>query len=107
MLIAGVVFTIVIRPWNMEQNIDFTTVFLVAVIVIIGTAMPFTLYLKGVSIIGASKGSMLACIEPVSATVFSTLWLKNKFTVFDLAGFALIITTVLLLSLKSTNKSTE
>ncbi len=107
MLIAGIVFTIVIRPWNMEQNIDFTTVFLVAVIVIIGTAMPFTLYLKGVSIIGASKGSMLACIEPVSATVFSALWLKNKFTVFDLAGFALIITTVLLLSLKNTNKSTE
>ncbi len=107
MLIAGVIFTIVVRPWNMEQNVDFTTAFLVVVIVLIGTAMPFTLYLKGVSIIGASKGSMLACIEPVSATVFSALWLKNIFTVFDLAGFALIIITVLILSLKDKPKKLE
>ncbi len=107
MLIAGVVFTAAVRPWNMEQNIDITTFCLVAVIVVIGTALPFTLYLKGVSIIGASKGSMLACIEPVSATVFSALWLKNKFTVFDLAGFALIITTVLILSFKEKAKESK
>ena len=107
MLIAGVVFTIVVRPWQMNQRVDFTTALLLAIIILLGTAMPFALYLKGVSIIGASKGSMLACIEPVSATVFSALWLKNKFTVFDLAGFALIITTVLILSIKEREKTKE
>lgn len=107
MLIAGVVFTIVVRPWQMNQRVDFTTALLLAIIILLGTAMPFALYLKGVSIIGASKGSMLACIEPVSATVFSALWLKNKFTVFDLAGFALIITTVLILSIKEREKAKE
>lgn len=41
---------------------------------------------------------MLACIEPVSATVISALWLGTDFTVMDFAGLAAIITTVLLLT---------
>ena len=66
----------------------------------IGTALAFTLYLQGVSDIGSVKASMTACVEPVSATIISALWLKTKFTGIDIVGLIAILTAVLLLSKK-------
>ena len=43
---------------------------------------------------------MISCMEPLSATIISAIWLKNKFMPIDLLGFALIIITVLMLSFK-------
>ncbi|MCJ7856582.1 DMT family transporter [Lachnospiraceae bacterium NSJ-143] len=100
MLVAGVAFTLFSRAWTIHQNIDIQSAFIVILIIMIGTVLPFTLYLKGVSYIGASKASVFACIEPVSATFFSAVWLKSKFTPMDLLGFSFIIATVLMLSLK-------
>jgi len=104
MLIAGIFFTVISRAWQIPQDVDFTIILMCAVIIVIGTVIPFTIYLKGVNYVGASKASMISCIEPVSATFFSTVWLKNKFTLIDFLGFALIITTVLMLSKKEENK---
>lgn len=103
MFIAGIVFTLIVRTWNISQSLDFAAVFVVLLIIIFGTVIPFTLYLQGVGYIGASKASMLACVEPLSATIISALWLKNKFMPIDILGFVLIITTVLMLSFKGKN----
>ena len=48
--------------------------------------------------IGPSKSSMLASSEPLSATVFSVLWLGTSFSGTDLIGFAAIISTIFLLT---------
>ena len=71
----------------------------------IGTALAFTLYLQGVSDIGSVKASMIACVEPVSATVISALWLKTKFTGIDIVGLMAILTAVLLLSKKDNSRA--
>ena len=70
----------------------------------IGTALAFTLYLQGVSDIGSVKASMIACVEPVSATIISALWLKTKFTGIDIVGLIAILTAVLLLSKKDNSR---
>ena len=70
-------------------------------VIVIGTAIAFSLYLKGVSIVGAFMGSLLGTVEPVTAIVVSFLFLGSKFQWIDLLGFALILGTVLLLSLRS------
>ena len=70
----------------------------------IGTALAFTLYLQGVSDIGSVKASMIACVEPVSATIISALWLKTKFTGIDIVGLIAILTAVLLLSKKDSSR---
>ena len=70
----------------------------------IGTALAFTLYLQGVSDIGSVKASMIACVEPVSATTISALWLKTKFTGIDIVGLIAILTAVLLLSKKDNSR---
>jgi len=42
---------------------------------------------------------MLACIEPVAATVISVVWLKVEFQVIDLVGFVFVLSTVFIISL--------
>lgn len=100
MLIGGVSFGLISGYWKLKVNFDMGTILGVLAITIIGTAMAYTLYLKGVSEIGPVKASMLASIEPVAATLFSFLWMGTKFTVIDIIGFACILTTVFLLSKK-------
>lgn len=100
MLIGGIFLFFVTRYWTVHVTFDLGTILGLAAIVLIGTALSFTLYLQGVSDIGSVKASMLACIEPVSATVISALWLQTAFTFMDFLGLAAIITTVLLLTQK-------
>lgn len=100
MLIGGIFLFFATQYWNVHVTFDLGTVLGLAAIILIGTALSFTLYLQGVSDIGSVKASMLACIEPVSATVISALWLGTDFTMMDFAGLAAIITTVLLLTQK-------
>ena len=79
MLIGGIFLFFATRYWTVRVTFDLGTVLGLAAIVLIGTALSFTLYLQGVSDIGSVKASMLACIEPVSATVISALWKKSRF----------------------------
>ena len=68
-------------------------------IVICGTICAFYFYLTGVRLVGATNASMLACIEPVAATVISVVWLKVEFQVIDLVGFVFVLSTVFIISL--------
>lgn len=100
MIIGGLFLSIITGIWNINVNLDFLGVIMVGIISVIGTLVAFSLYLYGVSVIGAVKGSMIASVEPVSATVFSVLWLKSSFGVIDFIGFIFIMATVFILSKK-------
>ena len=104
MLIGGIFLFFSTGYWNCHVTFHMPLFLGVAAIVLLGTALAFTLYLQGVSDIGSVKASMLACIEPVSATVISAVWLKTSFASADIAGLLLIIITVLLLSKKDDTK---
>ena len=71
---------------------------MLAAFVVVGTFAAFALYLHGVSVVGSVEGSLLGAVEPVSATVFSALWLGTAFTGSDLAGCALMIGMVFLVT---------
>ncbi len=98
MLTGGIVLTVLVRPWRYHIVWDMGVVLGTLVIGVLGTAAAYTLYLQGVQDIGSVNASILASIEPVSATVFSALWLKTVFEAVDIAGFACILMTVFLLA---------
>lgn len=100
MLIGGLILLIFIRPWQIHVALDWQVFGGMLAIILIGTVLSFTLYLQGVSDIGPVKASMIASIEPVSAALFSALWLNTAFVWIDIAGFAFIITTVIILTRK-------
>lgn len=101
MCFGGLVLTALVRPWNLMIPLDLETIICLFGVIVIGTAIAFSLYLKGVSIVGAFMGSLLGTIEPVTAIVVSFFFLGSKFEWIDLLGFVLILGTVLFLSLRS------
>lgn len=48
-----------------------------------------------------SESSILGCIEPLSATILSVLWLNVTFGLPELIGTICIITTVITLSISN------
>ena len=100
MLIGGGCLALVMRIWQIPVHLDLAGFLALAGIIIIGTLVAYTLYMQGVQDIGAVKASMLASVEPVSATLFSALWLGTSFVFMDFIGFLLIMSTVFLLAKK-------
>ena len=98
MLFGGMGLTLFNRFQGGPEVYDQRYLTYIAVIVILGTVIPYTAYLLGISLCGAVKGSMIASIEPVSATVCMVLWLGESFYAIDLAGFICIFLTVFLLA---------
>lgn len=99
MFIGGSVLMFLMHPWTMHPVIDGQTVLAMCFIVLFGTICAFYFYLTGVKLVGATSASMLACIEPVAATVISVMWLKVRFQMIDLLGFASVISAVFIISL--------
>lgn len=98
MLIGGIAFTVIGRPWHAYVPMDLKGFIVLVLIVLIGTTMAFLCFLKGVSVIGPDKALLIGALEPVSATVISFLWLHTAFTIADIIGFVCILATVLILT---------
>ncbi len=97
MLLGGVVLALLGRIWDRPVQLDVAAIWPIGGIVLIGTVLAFTLYLHGVSIIGPVRASMIASVEPVSAMVFSLVWLGSNISPVGLFGAACIVGTVLLI----------
>jgi len=100
MVIAGLValpFTGVLQT-TIPTSLDFLLAF--AGIILIGTVFAYTAFLKGASLIGPVKSSLLASIEPISAVFFAFLIMNEQFYLIDFLGMAMILFAVTLISLK-------
>ena len=83
-----------------SENYRFDTWMALFGLVVIGTIFAYTAFLKGTSLVGAVKGSLLASFEPVSAVFFAFVIMKEHFFMVDVIGMAMILFAVLLISLK-------
>ncbi len=99
MLIGGAMLCVIFRPWNIPVDRNASILAGMAVIVLVGTVIAFSCYMEGIRCVGAKKGSLYASVEPVSATVFSVIWMHVSFGVMDLLGFLCILSTIFLLAL--------
>lgn len=98
MLIGGILLSLIFRPWEKHLFLDTQAVLGMIFIILFGTVTAFVFYLEGVNRVGPKKGSLLASVEPVSATIFSVLFMGISFGMLDLLGFACIISTIFLLT---------
>ncbi|MBL7637827.1 MULTISPECIES: EamA family transporter [Atlantibacter] len=73
-------------------------------LVVVGTALTFSIYLKGAQMIGGPKASILSCAEPLSSALLSLALLGISFTLPDWLGTLLILSSVALISLDSRRK---
>lgn len=100
MIIGGVVLGIIGRVWNISASLDIYGYLAMAGIIIIGTVLAFSMYLIGVNLIGPMRASLIAAVEPLSATICMCLWLHSPFTLMDVLGFIMVMSTIFILSYK-------
>lgn len=73
---------------------------LVAVLAVFSTVLPLWLMAEGLRRIGASQVSLIGCIGPVATLAFAALFLGEAVTAMQLAGAALVLAGVLIISLR-------
>lgn len=100
LIIGGILLSIYLKVWELNGIHDFTSLLACIGVILFGTIFAFGFYMIGVSIIGPSKASILAAIEPVSAAFFSYVLLGTKFLFVDYMGFFAILLGVFLLGKK-------
>ena len=96
MLIGGLVISIITKAWIIPKDLDFMAWFMIAIIIIVGTAGAFSAFLEGVKHIGPVKATLIGCLEPASATLLASIFLGMRFTLVELTGFFCILLTVFL-----------
>ena len=69
-------------------------------IILVGTILAYTLFLKGTSLVGPVKSSLLAAVEPISAVFFAFLLMHEQFYLLDFVGMFMILSAVVLISIK-------
>lgn len=99
MLIGGVAISFIKPPWVPSGHWDLAAFASACFIVLLGSLLAFYAYLSSVGMIGANTASLLACAEPLSATIVAVVWLGVPFGRADWLGTACIIATIVLLTL--------
>ena len=100
MTIAGILLLpfsgIFQHQWQVRSDILLALVG----IIVIGTIFAYTVFLKGTSLVGPVKSSLLASIEPISAVFFAFVIMNERFYLLDFVGMGMILLAVLLISVK-------
>ena len=94
---GGIVFFAAIRAWNIPEGMDLRAFVLLTLIIVVGTAGAFTLFLQGIRMVGPVRAILLGCLEPLTAAFLSVVWMGSSFSPADYVGFAAILATVVLL----------
>ncbi|SIS64383.1 DMT family transporter [Salimicrobium flavidum] len=70
---------------------------------LVGAGVSFIIYLIGVRRTTPSTASMVAMVEPITASLFGVLLLGDSLTLIQVVGMALILFTITALSVKQTD----
>jgi drug/metabolite transporter (DMT)-like permease len=100
MVVGGLALSLFSQPWNIPGVWDMQTVAAAGFIIVFGTLLSFYAYLAAVKLIGPQKTSLLACAEPLAATVVGVLWLDIPFGPMDWTGSLCILATLFILARK-------
>lgn len=79
------------------RSFGLTEWMLILYIVVLGTVIPFGLYFEGINLIRASRASITATLEPITAAVISWIFLGEKLEMLQITGGILVILSVILL----------
>lgn len=104
---AGVVSAVVLQPWHHDVDLSGDVVFIVVVMVVVGTFAAYVFYLQGVNDAGSMRAGLIGCLEPVSAIAISAVWLHTPIGGFDIVGTALILAMVVLTTQKEDERRDE
>ncbi len=98
MLLGGVVATVFIQPWNLPVVVTPRLIGVMLAMVAIGTFAAYLFYLQGIKDAGPVRAGLVGCVEPVSATVISAVWLGTPVVPIDIVGMIMILVMMVLVT---------
>ncbi|MDN8600785.1 carboxylate/amino acid/amine transporter [Citrobacter sp. S2-9] len=105
MLIGGVILLPFYAGEGTHFVVNGSLILAFFYLVVVGTSLTFSLYLKGAQMIGGPRASILSCAEPLSSALLSLLLLGITFTLPDWLGTLLILSSVVLISMDSRRRA--
>ena len=100
MMLAGIVLTPFSGISHFHWQLSMEVYLALAGIILVGTIIAYTLFLKGTSLVGPVKSSLLAAVEPISSVFFAFLIMHEQFYFLDFVGMFMILSAVALISIK-------
>ena len=108
MLLGGILLTAIVRPFDVPMTgVDIVAVIEIAIIIIFGTVIPFSVYPIGVSIVGATKSSIIATSEPMATFLISLFILREKYPPLSVVGFIFIVLAVIFITLSGKKENND
>lgn len=98
LIIGGILAALINKNWTHHGVKDIDGLFAIFGTVFFGTIISFSFYMKGLSILGPTKTSLLAAIEPVASAFFIYLFLGQRYVFLDYIGFIMILSCTILLA---------
>lgn len=102
MLIGGIAFSFVHKPWDFTGEWSMESVLAVLFVVLFGTLIAFYCYLESLKYVQPTEASILSSAEPLSAAFLSVVWLNAPLGAPQWIGTICIITTIIILSFGKT-----
>ncbi|MDO4400712.1 MAG: DMT family transporter [Coriobacteriia bacterium] len=99
MIIGGLMCAAVAIPQWSFPALDLGGWAALAVMVIVGTCMSYSLFFQAILDLPPVEVGMLSVVEPIAATFFSVVWLGTAFTAADYLGFTLMVAMVIIIAL--------
>ncbi|MCZ8523992.1 MULTISPECIES: EamA family transporter [Paenibacillus] len=108
MLIGGTGLALLHPPWAFDWSQGSLYLFgLLAFIVVIGTIIPFFLFLESLRYVTPAKASILSSAEPLTSVLVGTVFLHIPMDAVQLLGSLCIILTVIVLTVPSRHKAED
>jgi inner membrane transporter RhtA len=99
--LAALLWLIAQPPWRFQAAaLAPGALPLVLAVGVIGTLIPFGLFLAAINRLDATRAAILATLEPVTATLLSWLWLGQSLDAWQALGGLLVLVGVTVVQLK-------
>lgn len=98
-LLSAIALFPLLKGFSSGCTWDMASIAGVSYIVILGTVIPFGLFLIGMKVIGATKASLISCFEPLCSILCVVAVLGTQLAGLDIMGMFCIVSTVLMLSI--------
>ena len=97
-IFATILFNSILPAKNLLiWKTEFRTFITVAYIISFGTAIPFGFYFMGIEHLRATRATIVATLEPISAGILSFIMLGEVLTPWQIFGGFLVITAIIII----------
>jgi EamA-like transporter family. len=101
LLIGGAISSIFNPVLKLPIAFNVVDLFLLTIIIILGTLLSYSLYINSLIYIEAHTASMLGILEPLVTILLSVALFRTSFLIFQMIGISMILLSLFMINIPS------